>query len=253
MQRNAHQEGKCKSSESKPSQVTSTQDSCFDEFIVLVLGCHALAARLGSRREQLLVQTEHLVLVLDQLVSLADLVAFNGLCEGQSQDLAAVVGSPFGIKRISYPSIGDRCSGRMLDLLVGRRIATSVRDVVLQSSAAFAARRSGPMATSALLLLFAYTFAVSWRYRIRAKDCGETRGNILVDDVNARLVHVDGAGRADVVVFSAAAWSIDGTMRPLDARRLVAVAFFGSAAQVTGKELLRCHDAVESLELGFGS
>jgi hypothetical protein len=61
---------------------------------------------------------------------LANLVALDGLCEGDAQDLAAMAGSTLGVEGVSNTSIGDRRNGRVVDFLIGRGIATGIRDVV---------------------------------------------------------------------------------------------------------------------------
>ena len=75
---------------------------------------------LWARGEGVLIQPEHLVFIFDQLVRLAYLEGLDRLCEGVSEDLAAVRGSSLSIKGVSYPSIRNGGDGRVLDVFVGR-------------------------------------------------------------------------------------------------------------------------------------
>lgn len=204
------------------------KDLSIDEFIVLILGSNALSSGLGTRRHDVVVQTEHLVLLLDQLIRLANLVALDGLRQGEPQNLAAVAGSTLGVERVGDSGIWDGGNRGVVDLFVGRRIATGVRDVVLDGRTMLVDTDGALQGPASV--------------RLQSSSNGGSKHS---------LWHSSDPGGSRTVLLSPTARSIGGAMGPLHARGLVAVGLLGLAAQVAVEDLTRCHGgAVESLLAG---
>lgn len=91
--------------------------SSFNKLVVLILSLDRTWIR-----QRLGVCVQDLVLLLDQLVCLANLVSLNGLCKGMPEDLAAVAGTPLGIIGVCDLGIGGR--GRRRALRCPRRQRT---------------------------------------------------------------------------------------------------------------------------------
>lgn len=104
-----------------------------DKLVILVLGSGALLAGLGRWGERAGIQ--HLILVLDQLISLADLESLDGLGKCLAEDLATMAGATSSVKGVGNLGIGGWSSGRSINLLVGRGVAAGISDVVPHGSA----------------------------------------------------------------------------------------------------------------------